>query len=118
MHMTIFAMLIVVGSLVHQYEAKCTDEVIDFSKCQRAYQKSCVKAHNVYRRKHHAPPLTENSHLNQVAQDYAYYLAENNIFEHSDMDEFGENLAYSWSSKISSMDEDDCSCKPFLYSIF
>lgn len=106
--------LVLVCSLIEQYQSKCTEETLEFSKCLRAYQKECVEAHNMYRRKHHSPALKQDNRLNRVAQEYAQYLAESNQFEHSDNKEFGENLAYSWSSKVNSMDEDDCKCKPFF----
>ena len=32
-----------------------------------------------------------------MAQSYAYYLAEFNLFQHSNFNDLGENLALSWS---------------------
>lgn len=59
-------------------------------------ENEALQCHNDYRNKHHAPPLTINKELSAIAQQYADYLAKNDIFEHSDNkyknNPLGENL--------------------------
>lgn len=59
----------------------------------------CIEAlqsHNKYRNIHHSPPLKLNKDICNIAQNYADYLANNNIMEHSsnkyNNEPLGENL--------------------------
>lgn len=53
-----------------------------------------VAAHNKYRAKHCAPPLTWSPKLAQIAQSWANTMKKNNCaFEHSGNETVGENLA-------------------------
>ena len=62
-----------------------------FTTVQREFQNLMLKAHNMYRKLHCAPPLTLDDTINRLAQNYAESLASNNNFEHSKSD-LGENL--------------------------
>ena len=52
-----------------------------------------MKEHNRHRRQHRARPLAWSAILAESAQKWAEHLAANNILEHSDEKETGENLA-------------------------
>lgn len=75
----------------------------NFNTCQQQFQTACIQAHNKYRALHNAPPLRTNSNLQISAYNYAKTLAAQNIFQHSGQKGIGENLAYSWSSSVSSL---------------
>lgn len=57
-----------------------------------------LEAHNFYRKRHHAPPLTLNKDLCKIAQNYAQKLLATNTFDHStnkyNGKSIGENLFY------------------------
>ena len=57
----------------------------------------CLKAHNAYRAKHHAPALVMNDELSKIAQNWANHLAENGKSDHSynkyNKSQLGENIA-------------------------
>jgi uncharacterized protein YkwD len=54
-----------------------------------------LEAHNRYRQRHCAPPLTWSEELARVAQDWADQLKKRGCaFEHRPDDRYGENLAY------------------------
>jgi pathogenesis-related protein 1 len=54
-----------------------------------------LEAHNRYRQKHCAPPLTWSEELARVAQDWADQLNKRGCaFEHRPDDRYGENLAF------------------------
>ncbi|CAF1310323.1 unnamed protein product, partial [Didymodactylos carnosus] len=55
-------------------------------------RRQALKAHNEYRTKHCAPPLTLSRRLNGIAQKYAEHLASTKTFEHSHTKGLGENL--------------------------
>lgn len=57
-----------------------------------------LAAHNNYRSLHSTPGLVANVTIDSIAQNYANYLAQNDLFQHSNYKGLGENLAYSWSS--------------------
>ncbi len=60
-----------------------------------AFRNQSLTKHNSYRATHHSPNLTANTTLNQGAQDWAKYLADNGKFEHSTSTQrngAGENL--------------------------
>lgn len=56
-----------------------------------------LKAHNAYRKKHGVEPLTINPDLCFYSQEWADYLASNNVFDHSNCEwngnVVGENIA-------------------------
>ncbi len=62
-----------------------------------------LQLHNYYRARHSAPPLTISQRLNNMAQNYAEYLAATGKFEHSgnklDNESLGENLYMQWISR-------------------
>ena len=49
---------------------------------------------NAYRAKHGSPPLEWDDTITQFAQEYSLYLAANSLFQHSNKEGYGENLAY------------------------
>ena len=49
---------------------------------------------NAYRANHNSPPLEWDDTISQFAQEYSLYLVSNNLFQHSNKDGYGENLAY------------------------
>jgi uncharacterized protein YkwD len=56
------------------------------------FQQEALAEHNLKRQIHCTGPMTLNSSLNTVAQNYAVYLAVNNLFVHSNTPGLGENL--------------------------
>lgn len=68
------------------------------AKCLSDFRSSCVAAHNQYRLLHSTKNLRPNKTLNAIAEKYATYLANNNIFNHSKIGDYGENLSYLWST--------------------
>ncbi|XP_062410611.1 GLI pathogenesis-related 2 [Sardina pilchardus] len=62
-----------------------------------AFDKETLEAHNTYRQRHGAAPLTLNRELSRSAQKWAKYLLASNKMQHSQAD-YGENLYYAWSS--------------------
>ena len=75
-------------------------EGIDLEEIRR----ESLEVHNQLRAKHHAGPLTLNDDLNNIAQKYAQYLADNELFEHSNADfkgdYMGENLFTCYGMKL------------------
>uniref|UniRef100_A0AAY4EJ34 SCP domain-containing protein n=1 Tax=Denticeps clupeoides TaxID=299321 RepID=A0AAY4EJ34_9TELE len=61
------------------------------------FEKEFLDAHNTYRQKHGAPPLTMSRELSRSAQKWAEKLLAAKILKHSDTDD-GENLFYASSS--------------------
>ena len=72
---------------------------------QEKFIREALEAHNEYRSRHSAPPLTHNPELSEVAQRYAQYLASRNTLKHSDCNwngkRMGENLAMIMDSRLS-----------------
>ncbi|XP_064162958.1 GLI pathogenesis-related 2 isoform X1 [Anguilla rostrata] len=62
-----------------------------------SFEKEFLDAHNAYRRKHSAPPLTLSRDLCKSAQSWADHLLSIKTLKHSNTNN-GENLYYSWSS--------------------
>lgn len=61
-----------------------------------AFQQEALTAHNDYRTRHDAPPMTLNQTMSTSAAEWAKHLGENDLFEHSSADERenqGENIA-------------------------
>ncbi|CAF4837790.1 unnamed protein product [Rotaria socialis] len=64
-----------------------------------SFQQQALDQHNYYRQQMHCTgPMILNASLNVIAENYAQYLAANNIFSHSLTPGLGENLYYSYSS--------------------
>jgi hypothetical protein len=49
---------------------------------------------NAYRAKHNSQPLLWDDTISAFAQEYSLYLVTHNLFQHSNKDGYGENLAY------------------------
>jgi len=64
-------------------------------QCVDEFRQAILEAHNEYRANCGVSNLRENSQLDDESQNYAAYLAQNNILEHSGANKVGENLHYS-----------------------
>ena len=62
------------------------------------FRAASLKAHNNYRAAHSTAALKQNASIDATALNYANYLGQNDLFEHSEAEGLGENLAASWSS--------------------
>lgn len=71
---------------------------LSFTPDQRLMQDQALKAHNLYRTRHCVPSLVLADELNRSAQKYAEQLAQSNRFDHSEADDYGENLFVRTSS--------------------
>jgi len=49
---------------------------------------------NIYRAKHHAPPMVWDNTIYSFSQSWSLVLSNNNLFQHSGNQIYGENLAY------------------------
>jgi len=49
---------------------------------------------NQYRKAHDTPPLVYNNDISSFSQTWSNYLLNNNVFQHSGSQLYGENLAY------------------------
>ena len=49
---------------------------------------------NAYRAKHNSPPMEWDETISQFAQEYSLFLVTNSLFQHSNKEGYGENLAY------------------------
>jgi hypothetical protein len=49
---------------------------------------------NAYRAMHNSPPLVWDNTISAFAQEYSLYLVTHNLFQHSNKEGYGENLAY------------------------
>jgi hypothetical protein len=49
---------------------------------------------NVYRAKHQAPPMVWDNIIYSFSQSWSFVLSNNNLFQHSGNQVYGENLAY------------------------
>ena len=65
-----------------------------------------LKAHNMFRKIHNAPPMKLNEKMSKEAEDYAKKLADMGTLQHAQTD-YGENLAM----KCSSQKEDEMSAE-------
>ncbi|XP_067661889.1 uncharacterized protein [Haliotis asinina] len=69
----------------------------------RKFIDEVVKAHNEYRSRHQASPLSHSKDLSSTAQKWADHLALTNTFQHSNTslkgEQLGENIAMKWSSR-------------------
>jgi len=75
-------------------EISLTDHTAEFTR----FQQDALKAHNLHRARHAAPPLSLSAELSEAAGDYARQLARSDQFSHSGDERCGENLYWSWSS--------------------
>ena len=64
------------------------------------FRQEALAEHNAKRQLHCTGPMTLNASLNTVAQNYAEYLATNNLFNHSQTPGLGENLFQMSSSAV------------------
>ena len=64
------------------------------------FRNTALSQHNTYRNSHHSPDMTLSDSLNNSAQNWAEYLANNGVLEHSDSDA-GENLYVSYTTASS-----------------
>ncbi|XP_063065990.1 GLI pathogenesis-related 2 [Engraulis encrasicolus] len=71
------------------------------------FQREFLDAHNSYRKQHGAPPLAISRDLCRSAQKWADHLLATKAMQHSDAEDYGENLYYSWSSAPKSVDGKD-----------
>ncbi|XP_034152939.1 uncharacterized protein LOC105021790 isoform X1 [Esox lucius] len=72
----------------------------------RVFERQFVDAHNVYRQKHGAPPLTLSRDLCNSAHKWANHLLSSKSLQHSSTDH-GENLYYAYSSAPKKFDGKD-----------
>ncbi|CAF1101113.1 unnamed protein product [Rotaria sordida] len=63
------------------------------------FQQQALLQHNYFRQLHCTAAMALNSTINTIAQNYANYLATNNLFVHSGVSGLGENL-WSMSSSV------------------
>ncbi len=61
---------------------------------QDEFAREMVRAHNTYRKKHGAPPLSWSAPAAKKAQDWANHLASVGRLEHGNHDGLGQNLAF------------------------
>jgi uncharacterized protein YkwD len=62
--------------------------------------KQLLLQHNEYRALHGVGKLKWNAKVAKFAQNYCNYLAANDKFEHSEDNDYGENLYKSWGSGV------------------
>jgi hypothetical protein len=85
----VFGLVLLVDGQFYDIDER---ETVPFTDEQRLFQVQVLDAHNLYRSRHCVDSLQLDDTLNAVAQSYAQYLAINNLFEHSSIPEYGENL--------------------------
>ncbi|XP_076455129.1 uncharacterized protein LOC143289835 isoform X2 [Babylonia areolata] len=72
------------------------------SPMDKKFAEDTTKAHNEYRKRHQAPPLSHSKELSAQAQKWADHLAATGSFQHSGAtlrgEHLGENIAMKWSS--------------------
>ena len=66
-------------------------EQADFTYSQKS---EIVDYVNSYRAKHNSPPMVWDDTIMTFAQDYSLFLVTNSLFQHSNKEGYGENLAY------------------------
>jgi uncharacterized protein YkwD len=71
-----------------------------------SFRKASLDKHNEFRAKHvSTDPLSPNSDVDEVAQAFANKMAQSGVFEHSNVQDLGENLAMGGSGDLSSPDK-------------
>ncbi|XP_072016718.1 uncharacterized protein [Amphiura filiformis] len=73
------------------------------------FQKECLQHHNEYRKKHKVEVMKMSEDLCKSAQSWAEHLAQNDLFEHSDRSDIGENVAMHFSSATTAYSGKECS---------
>ncbi|XP_069976629.1 uncharacterized protein [Penaeus vannamei] len=73
-------------------ESSCLPEGLTPRWEDTAFVRDCLRAHNLYRARHEAPPLVLSNELCQLAQSWANYLAHTGTFRHRSDPDLGENL--------------------------
>lgn len=63
----------------------------DFDSYQKQFRQEMLEAHNQYRARHCAPPLTLDNNLNNEAQKHAEHLIHINQVESSTIQDLNEN---------------------------
>lgn len=84
-------LLIVILTIASNHWVSCEINLANF-------RQEVLVEHNLKRQLHCTDPLTLSASLNDIAQNYAQYLADNNLFQHSYTPGLGENLYMMWSS--------------------
>ncbi|KAL8600846.1 hypothetical protein ACOMHN_056504 [Nucella lapillus] len=78
------------------------EEGLGSSSMDKNFVEETIKAHNEYRKRHQAPPLSHSKELSAQAQKWADQLAATGSFQHSGAtirgEKLGENIAKKWSS--------------------
>ncbi|XP_037079765.1 DNA topoisomerase 1-like isoform X2 [Pollicipes pollicipes] len=69
----------------------------DSSSDEEEFAEQCLKAHNVYRRKHGVPALKLNKKLCEYSQEWARTMASKDTMEHRRDKKYGENIFCVWS---------------------
>lgn len=86
---------------LHEHRARC-GVAVGPAMADKKFVDDAVKAHNEYRKRHQASPLSHNKDLSAHAQRWADHLASTGSFQHSDAtlkgEKLGENIAMKWSS--------------------
>lgn len=63
------------------------------------FRQEALSKHNILRKRHGSPALTEDSKLTNLAQDWAEQLARTGKMQHRPNSQYGENIYYGWSSR-------------------
>ena len=84
-------LLVLILTIVTNHLVSCGINLANFR------QETLVE-HNLKRQLHCTGPMTLSSSLNNIAQNYAEYLAASDLFEHSYTPGIGENLYLMLSS--------------------
>ena len=77
------------------------------------FRAASLSAHNTYRAAHSTAALSQDASIDATALNYANYLGQNDLFQHSNAKGLGENLASSWSSNTP--DLNNCGGLLFYY---
>lgn len=77
---------------------KSSSSSSDSSSDEEDFVEDCLKAHNVYRKKHGVPLLKISKELNKVATDWAKTIARKDAMQHRPNNQYGENIYCAWSS--------------------
>jgi uncharacterized protein YkwD len=91
-----FSCLLTFGSSVWTDYGNNSEIDASNQQCVDEFRQAALELHNEFRTVHNAPYLREFNNLDNGAQNYAEYLAANEIFEHSNARGLGENLYMSY----------------------
>lgn len=81
-----------------EYATELVTKIKSFSISTEKFEEEFLQAHNDYRKTHRVPPLELNKKLCKNAEEWAKALSKKGRVEHSDQNEYGENIFYAWSS--------------------